>query len=99
MSFVQVQCQSCGKHVEIITALSGSQETIGGADDECPNIVKPPADFADSPNGVRTHTTRLYKKLDKRFRSEERHGDRRHYRARQESARAKVSGKVLTIVD
>lgn len=81
--------------MEIVTAASGSQETLGGgsAEDEIvPTIVKPPADFADSPDGPRTphHTTRLYKKLDKRFRSEERHGDRRLYRSRQESARAKV---------
>lgn len=65
-------------------------------DDEIvPTIVKPPADFADSPDGPRTphHTTRLYKKLDKRFRSEERHGDRRIFRSRQESARAKVCSK------
>lgn len=79
--------------MEIVTAMSGSQETLGGVEDECPNIVKPPADFADSPNGIRAtgHHTRLYKKLDKRFRSEERHGERRMFRSRQESARAKVS--------
>lgn len=81
--------------MEIVTAASGSQETIAGVEvDEAvgPTIVKPPADFADSPDGPRTphHTTRLYKKLDKRFRSEERHGDRRLYRNRQECARAKV---------
>lgn len=79
--------------MEIVTAASGSQETLGSVEDEIlPSIVKPPADFADSPDGPRTphHTTRLYKKLDKRFRSEERHGDRRLYRSRQESTRAKV---------
>lgn len=80
--------------MEIVTAACGSQETLGSAEDEIvpTTIVKPPADFADSPDGPRTphHTTRLYKKLDKRFRSEERHGDRRIYRSRQESARAKV---------
>lgn len=95
----QVHCHNCGKQVEIVTAVSGSQETIPGADDETgPNIVKPPADFADSPDGPRTphHTTRLYKKLDKRFRSEERHGERRMYRTRQESTRAKVFMKKLT---
>ncbi|KAJ6649060.1 Sesquipedalian-1, partial [Pseudolycoriella hygida] len=89
----QVHCQNCGKQVEIVNAASGSQETLGGSvvEEIVPTIVKPPADFADSPDGPRTphHTTRLYKKLDKRFRSEERHGDRRIYRTRQESARAK----------
>lgn len=79
--------------MEIITAISGSQETIDAAEEDVgPNIVKPPADFADSPDGPRTPhlTNRLYKKMDKRFRSEERHGERRLYRTRQESARAKV---------
>lgn len=99
----QVHCTSCGKQVEIVNALSGSDETIvGGEDEVVAPIVQPPADFADSPKGPRTnataaaaagaaqHTTRLYKKMDKRFRSEERQGERRAYRTRQENTRAKV---------
>lgn len=68
----------------------GENDTILIQDDSHVNIVKPPADFADSPNGCR-QTQRLYKKMDKRFRSEERHGERRIYRTRQETTRAKVS--------
>lgn len=92
----QVHCQNCGKQVEIVTALSGSDETIVGAE-QVAAIVQPPADFADSPKVPRAvslatshHTTRLYKKMDKRFRPEERQGDRRTYRTRQENTRAKV---------
>lgn len=81
----QVHCHHCGKEVEIITALDDTEQN---AQDEA-NIVKPPADFADSPEGQRQPLQRIYKKLDRRLRSEER-GDRRHYRSRQESARAKV---------
>lgn len=75
--------------MEIVAALDDTEEVALMQEEESVNIVKPPADFADSPEGAR-HPQRLYKKLDRRLRSEERHGERKHYRSRQDSARAKV---------
>ncbi|XP_031626929.1 uncharacterized protein LOC116343155 isoform X2 [Contarinia nasturtii] len=83
-SEVDVHCHHCGKEVEIIAAID---DTLG-QEEVSANIVMPPADFADSPEGTR-QPHRMYKKFDRRLRSEERHGERKHYRIRQESARAK----------
>lgn len=83
-----MHCHHCGKEVEIITALDDTERDIL-AQESTTNIVKPPADFADTPEGTR-QPQRIYKKSDRRLRSEERHGERKHYRNRQESARAKV---------
>lgn len=74
--------------MEIITAIDDADQEALAQEEVSVNIVKPPADFADSPEGTR-QPQRIYKKLDRRLRSEER-GERRHYRSRQESARAKV---------
>ncbi|XP_017857290.1 PREDICTED: uncharacterized protein LOC108609995 isoform X2 [Drosophila arizonae] len=92
----QGHCLHCGKEVEgkqhtnTVSELAGdSVESIPYIEQEA-DIVKPPSDFADSPVTTKT-TQRLYKKMDKRFRSEERyHGERgRHYKTRQENIRAK----------
>lgn len=92
-----MHCHHCGKEVEIVAALDDTEaNTIARDDDVSVNIVKPPADFADSPDGQRQPIQRIYKKLDRRLRSEER-GDRRHYRSRQESARAKVQRHSLLV--
>ncbi|XP_037822384.1 uncharacterized protein LOC119611006 [Lucilia sericata] len=83
-------CSHCGKEVEEPSVVCGdSVESLPYIDNE-PDIVKPPSDFADSPVTSKT-PQRLYKKMDKRFRSEERyHTERgRHYKSRKENIRAK----------
>lgn len=95
--FVQVHCHHCGKEVEIIAAVDDTEQEILAQEEATANIVMPPADFADSPEGTR-QPHRIYKKLDRRLRSEERHGERKHYRNRQESARAKVHMNSLTLL-
>ncbi|PSN48301.1 hypothetical protein C0J52_19251 [Blattella germanica] len=87
-------CHHCGREVEKSLEEGEAATTTGGRETEPPDIVQPPAGFADSPEGPRNKPAtsgRLYKKLEKRFRSEERsHGERRHHnRYRCDGARAK----------
>nr|XP_016943384.1 uncharacterized protein LOC108019829 isoform X6 [Drosophila suzukii] len=90
----QSHCHHCGKEMEGKQQSNTISELAGDSVESIPyieqDIVKPPSDFADSPVTTKT-TQRLYKKMDKRFRSEERyHGERgRHYKTRQENIRAK----------
>lgn len=76
-------CHQCGREFEgenIQIEMEGTTE----------EIVQPPAGFADSPESTKNKSHRLYKKQEKRFRSEERGGERRkHSRYRAESTRAK----------
>lgn len=84
----QVHCLHCGKEVDIVT--TDDPERSISSNGQQPDIVQPPAGFADSPR-IKHSTGRLYKKLEKRFRSEERtQGERRHHRYRPD-ARAKVT--------
>ena len=80
---LKVQCHNCGKEVDIVAAHPEDQATDQSEADR-PEIVQPPAGFADSPNGL--PKPRLYKKLDRRHRNEDRSGgERRHHRNRSES--------------
>lgn len=64
----QVHCLHCGKEVDIVT--TDDPDKSISSNDNHHDIVQPPAGFEDSP---RTKSTgRLYKKLDRRIRSEER---------------------------
>lgn len=78
----QIHCHHCGKEVEVVTAVGGSEESVVIVDDG-PDIVQPPEGFADSPSGVSKIPPAL--KYYKRFRSE----DRRHKKG--SNGRAKVN--------
>lgn len=77
-----ILCHQCGREFD---GDPGQIEMMGNVEE----IVQPPAGFADSPENVKSKTHRLYKKQDKRFRSEERGERRRHSRIRAENLRAK----------
>ncbi|XP_054267184.1 uncharacterized protein LOC128989329 [Macrosteles quadrilineatus] len=88
----QPACHHCGRNVHTsppsagaVSGESNGTDRSGGMREP---IVQPPAGFADSPRPVRATTPapRLYKKADKRFRSEER---RHAARVHAEAVRAK----------
>ncbi|XP_044589725.1 uncharacterized protein LOC123268575 isoform X1 [Cotesia glomerata] len=76
-------CHSCGKEVGSLFKDNPKNSTNHDRFQVIEEIVQPPAGFADSPEGPRTISKhsghRLYKKLDKRYRSEDR-GERRYHR-------------------
>ncbi|CAH1984285.1 unnamed protein product [Acanthoscelides obtectus] len=67
----QVHCLHCGKEVDIVNT-DEADKSIGSSSTETQqqDIVQPPAGFEDSPR-MKTQG-RLFKKLDRRIRSEER---------------------------
>ncbi|CAH2258228.1 jg19922 [Pararge aegeria aegeria] len=99
----KAHCLHCGKEVHIVTAThdhdsraSRTSHTDESYADATAEIVPAPAGFADSPScGMakkQTSGTRLYKKLDKRYRSEDK--TRHHYRQRQDvRAKSEERGK------
>ncbi|CAK1555851.1 unnamed protein product [Leptosia nina] len=98
----KAHCLHCGKEVHIVTAshdhdsrTSKTSHTDESYADATPDIVPAPAGFADSPSCLstkkQTSGARLYKKLDKRYRSEDKS---RHYRHRQDvRAKSEERGK------
>ncbi|XP_044253197.1 uncharacterized protein LOC123004146 [Tribolium madens] len=71
----QVHCLHCGKEVDIVTTDDPDKSLSSNGQD----IVQPPAGFEDSPR-AKHPPGRLYKKLDRRFRSEDRQADYRRHR-------------------
>ncbi|VVC90362.1 unnamed protein product, partial [Leptidea sinapis] len=103
----KAHCLHCGKEVHIVTAShehdsrnSKTSHTDESYADATPDIVPAPAGFADSPSCMTTkkHSSgsRLYKKLDKRYRSEDK--SRHHYRQRQDVRAKKKGEKKNTLV-
>ncbi|XP_049875960.1 uncharacterized protein LOC126373752 isoform X3 [Pectinophora gossypiella] len=102
----KAHCLHCGKEVHIVTAAhdhdsraSRTSHTDASTEsyaDATPDIVPAPAGFADSPSCMssKKHSSgaRLYKKLEKRYRSEDK--TRHHYRHRQDvRAKSEERGK------
>lgn len=91
----QVHCLHCGKEVDIVTT-DDTDETICNTVTQ-QVIVQPPAGFEDSPR-TKHPPGRLYKKLDRRFRSEDRgQNEYRRHRYKQD-ARAKVIYFSITVI-
>ncbi|RZF37004.1 hypothetical protein LSTR_LSTR004692 [Laodelphax striatellus] len=78
-------CHHCGRQVECTASVPAAQSTAAVERTASGDIVQPPAGFADSPRAPH-RAARIYKKADKRFRSEER---RHHARMHAEAVRAK----------
>lgn len=77
-------CHQCGREVE------PEAEAAKTKGEPVPDIVQPPPRFADSPESSHGKAHRKFKKQEKRFRSEERTGERRrHHRTRTDGLRAK----------
>ncbi|XP_073961319.1 uncharacterized protein isoform X4 [Choristoneura fumiferana] len=85
----KAHCLHCGKEVHIVTAThehdsmaSRTSHTDESYADATPDIVPAPAGFADSPNCTTSKKSangaRLYKKLEKRYRSEDKSRQHRH---------------------
>jgi hypothetical protein len=84
----QVHGLHCGKEVDIVTTDDPDKSISSNGTHH--DIVQPPAGFEDSPR-TKHPTGRLYKKLDRRFRSEDRtQTDYRRHRYKPD-VRAKVS--------